>query len=136
MREHVGALCFDAFWHLAVAIAAEDDAAHHEIANAAGVRNWIGVLEAADMDALAPCCARHDGSLCCSVGRFRGLESGLQRDDVAEFRVTWAADARDRVERGGFDLAVADEAVTDMNHDDLADDQLAAGLAEFEALPE
>src|SRR3954466_10652989 len=60
MREHVGALRLQALGHRASRIAAEDDARHHEIADAAGVRNRVGVLEAADMDALAPRVTGHD----------------------------------------------------------------------------
>src|SRR3954465_22012 len=60
MREHVRALRLQALGHCASRIAAEDDARHHEIADAAGVRNRVGVLEAADMDALAPRVTGHD----------------------------------------------------------------------------
>jgi hypothetical protein len=56
VAEHVGALVFDLFRHLAGRrVAAEDDAGHQEVADAAGIGNGIGVLELADMNALAPC---------------------------------------------------------------------------------
>src|SRR3954452_1750985 len=71
-----------------------------------------------------------------SVFRFGGLEHAAQRHDLAEPGVARAPDARDRIERGGFDLAVVHEAVAEVEHHDLADDQAAPGVAEFEALPE
>ncbi|MGY2939632.1 hypothetical protein ACVWZ6_009234 [Bradyrhizobium sp. GM6.1] len=60
MREHVGTLRLQALGHRTSRIAAENDARHHEIADAAGVRNRVGMLEAADMDALAPRVTGHD----------------------------------------------------------------------------
>ncbi|MGY3077122.1 hypothetical protein ACVWZZ_003493 [Bradyrhizobium sp. LM6.10] len=61
MREHVGALRVEALGHHAGrAIAAEDDTGHHEMTDAAGVRDRIGMLEAADMDALATRVTGHD----------------------------------------------------------------------------
>src|SRR5262249_48860713 len=71
-----------------------------------------------------------------SVGRFRGLEDTLQGYDVAEARVTRPAKARDRIEARGLDLAVTHETIADVKQDDLADDEPAFGLAEFEALAE
>src|SRR3954469_12207842 len=71
-----------------------------------------------------------------SVFRFGSLEHAAQRHDLAETGVARPADARDRVERGSLDLAVVHQAVADVEHHDLADDEAAAGVAEFEALPE
>src|SRR3954451_3381787 len=71
-----------------------------------------------------------------SVFRFGSLEHATQRHDLAEPGVTRAADARDRIERRGLDLAVVHEAVAQVEHHDFADDEAAAGVAEFEALPE
>src|ERR1700710_1793461 len=65
---------------------------------------------------------------------FRGLEDRLQGDDPAEPRVTRAADAGDRVERLGFDLAVLQQPFAEVEHQHFADNQPAAGLAEFQAL--
>src|SRR3954451_25392150 len=71
-----------------------------------------------------------------SVFRFGGLEHPAKRHDLAEPGVARAPDARDRIERGGFALAVVHEPVAEVEHHDLADDQAAAGVAKFEALPE
>src|SRR6266498_222153 len=67
---------------------------------------------------------------------FRGLEHGFQGDDLAQRGVTRTGDAGDRIERLGFDLAVLQQPVPDMEDQHFADDEPAAGLAEFEALPE
>src|SRR3954468_7163003 len=71
-----------------------------------------------------------------SVFRFGSLEHAAQRHDLAEPGVARPADARDRIERRSFDLAVVHEAVAEVEHHDLAHDETAAGVAEFEALPE
>src|ERR1700761_130464 len=69
-----------------------------------------------------------------SVGRFRRLEDALHCHDIAEPRVAWPRDARDRIEGCGLDLAVVEQAVANVKHDNLADDKLAFRLAELETL--
>src|SRR5882724_1318004 len=68
--------------------------------------------------------------------RLRRLEHGFQGDDLAQPCVTGAGDAGDRVERRGFNLAVLQQSVADMKHQHFADDEPAAGVTEFETLPE
>src|SRR5512140_1469836 len=67
---------------------------------------------------------------------FRGLKHRLQGEDLAEPRIAWTADAGDRVERLGLDLAVLQQPIADVERQHFADNQPAAGLAEFKALPE
>src|SRR5215207_6502885 len=81
--------------------------------------------------------SRGEGAACDASGfSFRSLEYGFQGDDLAEPGVTRTGDAGDRVERLGFDLAVLQQPIPEMEHQHLADDEPAAGLAEFEALTE
>src|ERR1700761_7592463 len=69
-------------------------------------------------------------------GRFQGLEHRLQDGDLAEAGVAGSGDPGDRIERFGLDLSIVQKTVAEVEHQDFADDQPAAGLAEFEALPE
>src|SRR5262245_19438334 len=71
-----------------------------------------------------------------SSRRLRRLEDGFEGHDLAQRSVARPGDARDRIERFGLDLAVVAETFAHMEHQDLADDQPAARLAEFEALSE
>ena len=61
---------------------------------------------------------------------------GCHRHDVAERRVAGAGETTDRVEFLRLDLAVAQQALAEMEDAHLADEQAAARLAELEAVPE
>src|SRR5690242_17449213 len=66
----------------------------------------------------------------------RGLENGLQRDDLAEAGVARPGDPGDRIELLGLDLAADEQLIPDVKREHFADDQAAARVTEFEALPE